>query len=122
MSENIDKPNVIIYSQPDKLIDFPNKEYKGTSNESRDDFMETLFKELKDDMRERELRSERRFQEQQELLLSRVDDKLSEINSEINKSRAENRYWFIGIIIAFLTAASPIIVKLIEIFSENQTP
>ncbi|MHA3226061.1 hypothetical protein ACV7JQ_08985 [Globicatella sulfidifaciens] len=103
------------------------------SSERSGNYMDLLFKELKDDMREREVRSERRFQEQQELLLNRVDEKLKSIdknielkfggleakinnvNDEIKKTRAENRYWFIGMIVAILTAVSPIIAKLIEI-------
>ena len=103
------------------------------SSERSGNYMDLLFKELKDDMREREGRSERRFQEQQELLLNRVDEKLNSIdrnidlklggleakinnvNDEIKKTRAENRYWFIGLIVALLTAISPIIAKIIEI-------
>ena len=103
------------------------------SSERSGNYMDLLFKELKDDMREREVRSERRFQEQQELLLNRVDEKLKSIyknielkfggleakinnvNDEIKKTRAENRYWFIGMIVAILTAVSPIIAKIVEI-------
>src|SRR5699024_1599392 len=100
------------------------------SSERSENYMDLLFKELKDDMREREVRSERRFQEQQELLLNRVDEKLNSIdrnidlklggleakinnvNDEIKRTRAENRYWFIGLIVALLTAISPIIAKI----------
>lgn len=101
------------------------------TTEKKDDNMDDgiLFKELKDDMREREVRSERRFQEQQELLLNKIDKKLDANNENINekfrvleskidKTKNENRYWFIGLIIGLLGLISPIIVALINIFPQ----
>lgn len=117
------------------VIDFNNYMEIGSESNRGDtmnrdsNFDSLLFRELKDDMREREERSERRFQEQQELLLNKIDKKLDANNenvnekfrvleSKIDKTKNENRYWFIGLIIGLLGLISPIIVALINIFPQ----
>lgn len=100
-----------------------------TEKEGDNMLIDTYLKEIKDDMREREERSERRFQEQQELLLNKIDKKLGDnqesvnekfrlIESKIEKTRNENRFWFIGLILGLLGLISPIIVALINIFPQ----
>ncbi|KAA9231693.1 MULTISPECIES: hypothetical protein [Aerococcus] len=98
------------------IVDFPDKDEfqarKLPENDKIDlkedegmDKFDILFKELKDDMREREERSERRYQEQKELLANSVekqldshfnsiDDQFNSINDQFNsleKSVANNR-------------------------------
>ncbi|MHA7801656.1 hypothetical protein [Aerococcus tenax] len=88
------------------IVDFPDKDEfqarKLPENDKIDlkedegmDKFDILFKELKDDMREREERSERRYQEQKELLANSVekqldshfnsiDDQFNSINDQFN--------------------------------------
>ena len=98
------------------IVDFPDKDEfqarKLPENDKIDlkedegmDKFDILFKELKDDMREREERSEKRYQEQKELLANSVekqldshfnsiDDQFNSINDQFNsleKSVANNR-------------------------------
>ena len=98
------------------IVDFPDKDEfqarKLPENDKIDlkedegmDKFDILFKELKDDMREREERSERRYQDQKELLANSVekqldshfnsiDDQFNSINDQFNsleKSVANNR-------------------------------
>ncbi|MEY8370106.1 hypothetical protein AAK938_01205 [Aerococcaceae bacterium 50-4] len=130
MDNNIDN-KVVSLEQHEKFKDSKFSIPGTVTTEKKGDNMDDgiLFKELKDDMREREERSERRFQEQQELLLNKIDKKLDANNENINekfrvleskidKTKNENRYWFIGLIIGLLGLISPIIVALINIFPQ----
>lgn len=91
------------------------------TTEKKDDNMDDgiLFKELKDDMREREQRSEKRFKEQQELLLNRIDkkmdDRLGSIEKEIKDIKNSNFRWGIGIIVTILVAFIGVLPQLIEV-------
>lgn len=96
---------------------------------SNNSSFDLLFKELKDDMREREQRSEKRFEVQQELLLNQIDKKMDNklngiekqfesLNEQIKNTKNENRYWFIGLIVAIIGLISPIIVALINILPQ----
>lgn len=91
------------------------------TTEKEDDNMDDgiLFKELKDDMREREQRSEKRFKEQQELLLNRIDkkmdDRLGSIEKEIKDIKNSNFRWGIGIIVTILVAFIGVLPQLIEV-------
>lgn len=86
---------------------------------SNNSSFDLLFKELKDDMREREQRSEKRFKEQQELLLNRIDkkmdDRLGSIENEIKDIKNSNFRWGIGIIITILVAFIGVLPQLIEV-------
>lgn len=81
--------------------------------------IDLLFKELKDDMREREERSERRFQEQQELLLNRIDkkldDRLGNMEDDIKDLKNSNVRWSIGIIASIIVAIIGAIPQLIQV-------
>lgn len=127
----MDNNNIVILKEHEKFKGSKFSIPSTITTEKKDDNMDDgiLFKELKDDMREREERSERRFQEQQELLLNKIDKKLDANNENINekfrvleskidKTKNENRYWFIGLIIGLLGLISPIIVALINIFPQ----
>lgn len=89
--EIIDEKVKSAREKPDPVIKghFPNPE----NNSKSGDIMEILFKELKDDMREREIRMEKRYQEQQELTLNKIekilDGKLSNTNDEIRNLKEE---------------------------------
>jgi hypothetical protein len=80
---------------------------------------DTFMKEIKDDMREREERSERRFQEQQELLLNRIDkkldDRLGNIENDIKDLKNSNVRWSIGIIGSIIVAIIGAIPQLIQV-------
>lgn len=107
------------------------------NTEKKDDNMDDgiLFKELKDDMREREVRSERRFQEQQELLLNSINNKLNDrfdktdseiksMNDEIKDIRYEIKdvrnstiRWGIGIIASIIIAFIGALPQLIQVIA-----
>ncbi|MFE0442758.1 hypothetical protein ACFW0C_08990 [Aerococcus sp. NPDC058936] len=100
---------------------------EGISIESKDKEMnfdmqpDTFMKEIKDDMREREERSERRFQEQQELLLNRIDkkldDRLGNIEDDIKELKSSNVRWSIGIIASIVVAIIGAIPQLIQVIT-----
>lgn len=123
--------NIISLKEHEKFkgLKFTIPNIVSTEKEGNNMLIDTYLKEIKDDMREREERSERRFQEQQELLLNKIDKKLGDnqesvnekfrlIESKIEKTRNENRFWFIGLILGLLGLISPIIVALINIFPQ----
>lgn len=123
--------NIVILEEHEKFKDSKFSIPGPVTTEKKDDNMDDgiLFKELKDDMREREVRSERRFQEQQELLLNKIDKKLDDnqesineqfrlLENQIKNTKNENRYWFIGLIVALLGLISPIIVAFINVFPQ----
>ncbi|MER2009895.1 MAG: hypothetical protein ABS939_20870 [Psychrobacillus sp.] len=107
---------------------------------SNNSSFDLLFKELKDDMREREQRSEKRFEVQQELLLNSIDNKLNErfdkteseirrVNDEIKDIRYEIKdvknntiRWGIGIVASIIIAfigALPQLIDVIFKISQN---
>lgn len=99
------------------------------SSEERGDILETLFKELKDDMRERESRMEKRYQEQQELLLSRIDKRLdnslSKVTSEISTIKQDVKdvknstfRWGIGLIVTLLVSLIGVLPQIINTIVE----
>lgn len=112
-------------------ITFDNK--RGENMSGNNIGIDLLFRELKDDMREREERSERRFQEQQELLLNSIDNKLNEkfdktaseirsvneeikdIKNEIKNVKNSTIRWGIGIIASIIIAFIGALPQLIEV-------
>lgn len=98
---------------------FPNPNTLGSENEGDEMLIDTYLKEIKDDMREREERSERRFQEQQELLLNRIDkkldDRLGHIEGDIKDLKNSNLRWSIGIIVSIIVAIIGAIPQLIQV-------
>lgn len=120
----MDNKKVIQLSSHPQKRNYQRNNIKNSEHEQvKEDYnmqIDTFLKEIKEDMREREARSERRYQEQQELLLNRVDKKLDEnlgdIKDDIKGLKSSNWKWGIGIIVSVVVAIIGALPQLLQLF------
>lgn len=110
-------------NNPLVVIPFPNssdnEKHTHRNREKVAENMDTLFQELKADMREREIRSEQRYKEQQELLLNEIDKRLnaelSSIKKDVQSLKSSTLKWGVGLIVSIIIAFIGVLPQVINI-------